>query len=740
MALDTDSIAAIVAGTHADPFAVLGPHADEGEGGRVALRVFRPDAESAEVLAADGSVLGEMRRRHEAGFFEHVFDSGDAPRYRLRLRSGAHAWEAEDPYRFPPVLGELDQYLLAEGRHWRSFERMGAHLDTVDGVAGVRFAVWAPNARRVSVVGAFNNWDGRVHPMRCRLGAGIWEIFIPGLAEGDAYKYEIVSPDGHLLPQKADPYAFAAEYRPKTASVVARLDKHDWRDQDWLARRAARNARTAPVSIYEVHLGSWKRGEGNRFLTWRELAADLVPYARDMGFTHIEVLPVHEHPFDGSWGYQPLGLYAPTARFGTPAEFQAFVDACHQADIGLIIDWVPGHFPNDAHGLYEFDGTHLYEHADPRQGYHPDWNTAIFNFGRNEISNFLVSNALYWLKHFHIDGLRVDAVASMLYLDYSRKDGEWVPNRFGGRENLEAIDFLRRMNELVYGSEEGQGGGAVTIAEESTAWPGVSRPAYVGGLGFGYKWNMGWMHDTLKYMGQDPIHRRWHHHEMTFGLLYAFSENFILPLSHDEVVHGKGSLLARMPGDTWQKFANLRAYFGFMWAHPGKKLLFMGGEFAQGREWNFDASLDWHLLDEAQGGPWHRGVQAAVRDLNALYKATPALHELDCEAEGFRWIKGNASEESVFVFSRHGTTPGSVAVAVCNFTPVVREGYRIGLPEGGAWREAINTDGAVYGGSNVGNGGGITAEDLPWDGCPFSAAITVPPLATVVFVRGPAGG
>ncbi|ACI99144.1 1,4-alpha-glucan branching protein GlgB [Rhodospirillum centenum] len=729
-----DVIAAVTAGTHADPFAVLGLHPHPGGKGGLVLRVFRPDADAVTVLTPDGEELGVMPRRHESGFFEMRFARQERFAYRLRIDRGGTCREIDDPYRFPPILGEMDQYLLAEGRHWRAWEALGAHPTTVEGVAGVRFAVWAPNAERVSVVGDFNDWDGRINPMRLRLGAGIWEIFIPGLEEGAVYKYEIIGPGGELLPLKADPFGFQGEMRPNTASVVARIDRHTWHDQEWMATRAARHDRSAPVSIYEVHLGSWMRWEDGGFLSYGELARRLVPYVRDMGFTHIEVMPVHEHPFDGSWGYQPLGLYAPTSRFGTPSDFQSFVDACHQEGLGLLIDWVPGHFPNDAHGLYRFDGTHLFEHSDPRQGYHPDWNTAIYNFGRTEVANFLTANALYWLKAYHVDGLRVDAVASMLYLDYSRQAGQWVPNRFGGRENLEAIDFLRRMNELVYGSDEGQGGSAVTVAEESTAWPGVSRPTYVGGLGFGYKWNMGWMHDTLRYMKRDPIHRRFHHDDLTFGLLYAFSENFILPLSHDEVVHGKGSLLARMPGDTWQQFANLRAYYGFMWTHPGKKLLFMGGEFAQGREWNHDAGLDWHLLDVH----WHRGVRDLVRDLNWLYRETPALHELDCESDGFRWIRGQSADDSLLAYARFGRQPGSAAAVVCNFTPVPRPRYRIGLPAGGVWREALNTDSALYGGTNIGNGGRIEAESVPWDGQPFSAEVEVPPLATVIFVKPPA--
>jgi len=733
MALNSDDVAAIVAGRHGDPFAVLGPHlvprtGRAGTSGVLAVRAFHPHAEWVEMVALDGAPPSMLERRHEAGFFEAILDRPDMVPYRLRFGRGPHVWETEDPYRFPTSLGEMDLYLLGEGRHWRSYQVLGAHPITLENVEGVRFAVWAPNARRVSVVGDFNGWDGRIHPMRHHPGCGVWELFIPGLAEGAIYKYEILGPQGDLLPLKADPHGFGSEIRPLTASVVTRLDRHIWRDGAWMESRAGRNSRSAPISIYEVHLGSWRRGDGNRFLTYRELADQLVSYVREMGFTHIEVLPVHEHPFDGSWGYQPVGLFAPTRRFGTAEDFQYFVDACHQAGLGLLIDWVPGHFPNDAHGPYRFDGTHLYEHADPRQGYHPDWNTAIYNFGRAEVANFLTANALYWLRHFHVDGLRVDAVASMLYLDYSRKEGEWIPNRFGGRENLEAIDLLRRMNELAYGAEEGQAGAAMTIAEESTAWPGVSHPTYSGGLGFGFKWNMGWMHDTLRYMQRDPIHRRHHHNDLTFGLLYAFSENFILPLSHDEVVHGKGSLLNKMPGDDWQKFANLRAYYGFMWTHPGKKLLFMGGEFAQQREWNHDAPLDWHLLEAER----HRGVQTLVRDLNRLYRDSPALHRLDCEAHGFSWIKSDAADESILVYARHGDEPGTVAVVVCNFTPLVRTGYRIGLPADGTWRERLNTDAECYGGSGVGNGD-IVAEDIPWDGRPFSAAIHVPPLATLVL-------
>jgi 1,4-alpha-glucan branching enzyme len=592
------------------------------------------------------------------------------------------------------------------------------------GVPGVAFAVWAPNASRVSVVGDFNFWDGRRHPMRLRRECGVWEIFLPGLSAGVRYKFELVSREGELLPQKADPYALQSELRPATASIVARLPEALPRSE---ARQKA-NALDAPISIYEVHLGSWRRKpeDGNRWLSWDELASTLVPYTREMGFTHLELMPVSEHPFDGSWGYQPIGLYAPTSRFGDPAGFRRFVERCHAEGIGLILDWVPAHFPTDAHGLARFDGTHLYEYADPREGFHQDWNTLIYNLGRTEVMNFLVGNALYWLERYGVDGLRVDAVASMLYRDYSRKAGEWVPNVHGGRENLEAIAFLKRMNEVV-GSERPQ---AVTLAEESTAFPAVSRPTYLGGLGFHYKWNMGWMHDTLQYMARDPIHRPYHHGEMSFGLVYAFTENFVLPISHDEVVHGKGSMLAKMPGDAWQKFANLRAYYGFMWAHPGKKLLFMGCEFAQGAEWNHDQSLDWHQLQI----PEHAGVQRLLQDLNRLYKATPALYQRDFTADGFEWIDHDDAQRSVIAFMRRGEQPSSLIVVVCNFTPVVQQGYRLGVPHAGIYRERINTDSAHYGGSNVGAPfGEITAQPVPAHGRPHSIELALPPLATVFF-------
>jgi 1,4-alpha-glucan branching enzyme len=644
---------------------------------------------------------------------------------QVRWADGTQAL-LDDPYRFPPLLGEMDVWLMAEGTHLRPYEVLGATPRTLLGVPGTGFAVWAPNAARVSVVGQFNQWDGRSHPMRLRSECGIWEIFIPGVAAGVAYKYELRTHAGQVLPLKADPCALSAELRPATASIVAPLPPLVPPSAD----RQRANALDAPISIYEVHLGSWRRKpeEGNRWLNWDELADQLVPYASAQGFTHLELLPISEHPFDGSWGYQPIGLYAPTARFGEPAGFRRFVQRCHAQGLGLIIDWVPAHFPNDAHGLGEFDGTALYEHADPREGFHHDWNTLIYNFGRTEVRNFLVGNALYWLERYGVDGLRVDAVASMLYRDYSRKAGEWVPNLHGGRENLEAIAFLKRVNEVV-GVERPQ---AVTLAEESTAFPAVSRPTYLGGLGFHYKWNMGWMHDSLQYMARDPVHRCHHHGEITFSMVYAFNENFVLPLSHDEVVHGKGSLLAKMPGDRWQQFANLRAYFGFMFAHPGKKLLFMGCEFAQVREWNHDQSLDWHLLDD----PAHAGVQRLVRDLNHLLRETPALHQRDFTPDGFEWIEHGDAERSVLAFLRRGHDADHIIVAVCNFTPTVQPSYRIGVPEPGIYRERINTDSAHYGGSNVGTPyGEVTTEAIAWHGRPQSIGLTLPPLATVLFER-----
>lgn len=723
-ALPREDVRAIVAGDHHDPFAVLGLH-EAGTG--FVLRAFIPGADSIEVVSTGSDRKPAILEQLDpAGFF-----GGEIPgrkkrfAYRLRVRSGASEWLEDDPYRFGPVLGELDEYLLAEGSDLRTYDKLGAHPIEHEGAAGTHFAVWAPDVRRVSVVGDFNHWDGRRHPMRRRGASGVWEIFIPGVADGACYKYEIRDRGGKLLPLKADPFGFGAELRPNTGSVVRDLRQFDWRDADWMATRKDASRLDRPVSIYEVHLGSWRRGDDGGFQTYRELADQLVPYVTDMGFTHIELMPVSEFPFDGSWGYQPVGLYAPTSRFGTPADFKAFVEAFHKAGIGVILDWVPGHFPTDEHGLGLFNGTHLYEHADPRQGFHQDWSTLIFNYGRREVANYLLNNALFWLERYHVDGLRVDAVASMLYLDYSREPGEWIPNEHGGNENLEAVALLRRMNELAYGSNQG----IVTVAEESTAWPGVSRPTYAGGLGFGYKWNMGWMNDTLEYMKREPVHRQHHHHEMTFGIHYGFSENFILPLSHDEVVHGKGSLLSKMPGDDWRKFANLRTYLTYMWTHPGKKLLFMGGEFAQVREWNHDAGLDWHLLEDDR----HRGVQSLLRDLNRLYRELPALHQRDCRADGFEWLEADAAGDSALAFLRHGE-PGTAPVAVvCNFTPIQRENYRIGLPQAGRWIERLNSNADDYAGTGVGNLGAVESTPVPWRDLPHSISITLPPLAALIF-------
>ncbi len=736
--LQDSEITALRQAAHPDPFAVLGVHADDA--GRLWLRAMLPGAAQVAVLdASNGELIGTLAKRHDDGFFEGLLNRAERPNYRLQVRwSEGHSMILDDPYRFPPVLGELDVWLLGEGSHLRPFEVLGAAQRVMLGVAGTSFAVWAPNASQVSVVGDFNLWDARRHPMRLRRECGVWEIFLPGVGAGARYKYQIRARDGHVLPQKADPYALQSELRPATASVVARMPSAVPKS----AARQRANALDAPVSIYEVHLGSWRRqhdhrsGPEGRLMNWDELASSLVPYAREMGFTHLELLPISEHPFDGSWGYQPIGLYAPTARFGTPADeaagrgsaagFRRFVDRCHAEGLGLLLDWVPAHFPSDAHGLAEFDGTHLYEYADPREGFHQDWNTLIYNFGRTEVGNFLVANALYWLERYGVDGLRVDAVASMLYRDYSRNAGEWIPNQHGGRENLEAIAFLRRMNEVV-GRERPQ---AVTLAEESTAFPAVSRPTNSGGLGFHYKWNLGWMHDTLQYMRRDPVHRKYHQGEMSFGLIYAFNENFVLPLSHDEVVHGKGSLLAKMPGDRWQKFANLRAYYGFMWGHPGKKLLFMGGEFAQAAEWNHDQSLDWHLLDD----PMHAGMRQLVRDLNAFYRATPALYERDFTPDGFEWICHDDAEHSLLSFIRRGADADALILVVCNFAPIPQRAYRLGVPRPGTYRECLNTDSMYYGGSNVGTPlGATTAQDLPLHGRLHSIVIDLPPLATVMF-------
>ncbi len=725
-----DAILALVRGDWGDPFAILGRH-DDGPRGEATYRLFLPDARAVDLIdAATGAVVAALDLLHPTGFWACLLPGERAVRhYRFRAQMPAGPFEFEDTYRFPPILGQLDVHLLIEGQHLRNYERLGAHPVTIEGVAGTAFAVWAPNATRVSVVGEFCNWDGRRLPMRLRHECGVWELFVPGIGRGALYKFELKGPHGDLQPLKSDPYAFQAEHPPRTAAIVHGLEAFDWSDHHWMDARRAGDRRAQPVSIYEVHLGSWRRvpEQGARPLTYRELGEQLVPYAKQMGFTHLELLPVSEHPFDGSWGYQPIGLYAPTSRHGTPADFAAFIDTCHREGVGLLIDWVPGHFPTDVHGLGNFDGTHLYEHADPRQGFHRDWNTLIYNYGRREVRNFLLGNALFWLDRYHVDGLRVDAVASMLYLDYSRRAGEWIKNIHGGNENLDAIAFLKRLNELAYGLQSG----VLTAAEESTSWPGVSSPTYLGGLGFGFKWNMGWMHDTLEYMALEPVHRRWHHNQLTFGLLYAFTENFILPLSHDEVVHGKRSLIGRMPGDRWQRFANLRAYYGFMFGYPGKKLLFMGGELAQEREWNHDRSLDWHLLDDQA----HLGIQHLVRDLNHAYRDIPALHELDCEAGGFEWAVVNDADQSVLAFLRKPKAGGRMALVVCNFTPVPRVGYRIGVPANGFWRERINTDSRIYGGSDMGNAGGVATDDTPSHGRPQSLRLTLPPLATLIFER-----
>jgi 1,4-alpha-glucan branching enzyme len=720
--LSDHDVALICQGRHADPFAVLGAHARAD--GSAWLAAFLPGASLVNAVAAHtGEVLTALQQRDPAGLFEGPLAQPGPYMLQVRWSDGQSAL-LHDPYAFGHVLGEMDAWLLGEGSHLRPFEILGSQPREQQGIAGCSFAVWAPNAARVSVVGDFNHWDGRRHPMRLRRECGVWEIFLPGVGEGARYKFELLSRDGHLLPQKVDPYARQAELRPATASVVARLGPALPASHE----RQRANALDAPMSIYEVHLGSWRRcvEQGDRWLNWDELADQLVSYAKDMGFTHLELMPVSEYPFDGSWGYQTLGLFAPTARFGEPAGFRRFVARAHAAGLGVLLDWVPAHFPTDEHGLANFDGTPLYEYADPREGFHNDWNTLIYNFGRTEVRNFLVGSALYWLERYDVDGLRVDAVASMLYRDYSRKPGEWVPNEYGGRENLEAISFLKRTNEVV-GIERPQ---AVTSAEESTAFPAVSRPTYAGGLGFHYKWNMGWMNDTLAYMARDPAHRRFHHGELSFGLMYAFNENFVLPLSHDEVVHGKGSLLDKMPGDRWQKFANLRAYFGFMFGHPGKKLLFMGCEFAQAREWSHERSLDWHLLDD----PLHAGMQRLVRDLNHLMRGSRSLHQRDFTRDGFEWISHSDAQHSVLSFVRSDLGAHSMMLVVCNFTPVVRHGWRVGVPRVGAWRERLNTDSTYYGGSNVGTPWGVAqSEHRACDGRSESIVIELPPLATVMF-------
>ncbi len=717
----TRALAELLQGRLPDPFAVLGPH-ETGEGRLV--RAFLPGALAVEILTRSGSkTLGSLE---DIGGGLFVGGVKSAEPYRLRIQWPGAMQETEDPYAFGPALGELDLHLFSQGRHLELAGRFGAHPRQIDGVDGVLFSVWAPNARRVSVVGDFNSWDGRRHPMRLHHGAGVWELFVPRLEPGERYKFEIVAANGEVLPLKADPLARATEKPPASASIVAAEPDFAWRDGDWMSSRARRQAPDAPISIYEVHAASWMRpgGDLEGVLDWDGLTERLPTYAAELGFTHIELMPIAEHPFGGSWGYQPLGLFAPSARFGPPEGFARFVEACHRLELGVIVDWVPAHFPSDAFGLARFDGSALYEHADPREGLHKDWNTLIYNLGRNEVRGFLMASALHWIETYHVDGLRVDAVASMLYRDYSRNAGEWIPNRFGGRENLEAVDFFRDLNTTL----AERGGGAIMIAEESTAWPGVTAPVADGGLGFSYKWNMGWMHDTLSYVGRDPIHRAHHHQEMTFGLVYAYSERFVLPLSHDEVVYGKGSLYGRMPGDRWRKFAGLRAYLGFMWTQPGKKLLFMGGEIAQACEWSHDGEVDWRLLAE----PENAGMQHLVRDLNRLYRREPALHETDADPAGFEWVVGDDLTNSVYAYLRRSRAGETLLVAV-NMTPIERRGYRIGAPQAGRWTEILNTDAAAYSGGDRGNAGGVEARADPAFGGGVGIELTLPALSTLVF-------
>ncbi len=704
---------------HHDPFAFLGLHQ---EGKKYVFRTFLPGA--SKVSLNIGSKWIELERTHHHGMYEwHGTDAPDAP-CQIKVEFGQHTVETYDTYSFLPVLSEVDLHLFGEGQLNQAYTSFGARIMKHQGVQGTRFTVWAPNAERVSVVGNFNQWDGRINPMRIRGSSGIWELFIPDLGEGELYKFEIRNRHTGAIMIKTDPYAQAYELRPGNAAKVIAAGQHKWEDAQWLSQRASHDWLHSPFSCYEVHLGSWKRDAQGEFLSYRELASQLVPYLVDMGYTHVELLPITEHPLNESWGYQTTGYFAATNRFGSPDDLRHFIDTCHQANIGVILDWVPGHFPKDDWALARFDGTALYEHEDPRLGEHQDWGTYIFNYGRNEVRNFLVSNAYFWLKEFHIDGLRVDAVASMLYLDYSRKEGEWIPNKYGGRENLEVIDFIKQLNTLVHQDFPG----ALTIAEESTAWPAVSRPVYLGGLGFSMKWNMGWMNDTLSYMQNDPVHRRYHHDKLTFGQLYAYSENFVLPFSHDEVVHGKKSLLDKMPGDAWQKFANLRLLLTFQMTHPGKKLNFMGNEFGQGREWNVNQSLDWHLLESE----WHQGVQRANQDLNKIYLSSPALYDLDFESSGFQWIDCHDFEQSIVSYIRRARN-GSFLVVVLNFTPVLRTGYRVGVPKGGFYRELFNSDAACYGGSNQGNGSGLNSEDVAWMNQPHSLQMTIPPLAGIIL-------
>jgi len=719
MATLKQSFDSIAQGVYPDPFKVLGPHCARKNW---VVRCWQPQASSVELVTVNDEPLANMKRIHVDGLFEARLPLPIVD-YRLRLFENDHSRLIDDPFRFPSPLGELDRHLMREGSHLELAGKLGANIIEINQVRGVHFAVWAPNAARVSVVGPFNGWDGRRHPMRLHPNNGIWDLFMPNLGLGELYKFELLDAEGRLLPLKADPFARRMEPPPGNASIV-HFDDYHWQDGSWISERSGKTALDRPMAIYEVHLGSWRRQtDENRSLSYRELAVELVSYIREMGYTHIELLPVTEHPFDGSWGYQPIGLFAPTCRFGNPEDFKYFVDACHQQEIGVIMDWVPAHFPRDEFGLGLFDGSHLYEYADPRQGAHQDWGTLIFNYGSAEVVNYLITSALFWIEEYHIDALRVDAVSSMLYLDYSREPGEWLPNKFGGNENLEAVEFLHRMNAQVHAR------GGVTIAEESTAWPQVSHPVYAGGLGFSYKWNMGWMNDSLAFFKEDPIHRSYHHDKLTFGLLYAFNENFILPLSHDEVVHGKGSMIERMPGNSWQSFANLRLYYTFMYGHPGKKLLFMGGEFAQQREWSHSTSLDWHLLDL----PMHAGIQQLVKDLNRLYQATPALYEIDFDSGGFEWIDCNDNRQGVISFLRRGKNPAVFVVVVCNMTPVMRSDYCIGVPAPGQYLERLNSDASTYGGSGVGNLGTVVSEQVGIHGREHSISLNLPPLAALIL-------
>ncbi|MDP6042756.1 MAG: 1,4-alpha-glucan branching protein GlgB [Candidatus Latescibacteria bacterium] len=728
MTASPQDIERIAGGDHHDPFAILGMHVvstPQGQG--LTVRAFLPDAESVDIVTQKNETFS-LSKYHDTGFFELTLTNHQTPfpyHFAVTYPNDVKA-DVIDPYAFPPVLSDFDLHLHAEGNHHHIYDKLGAHPIEFQNHTGVSFAVWAPNARRVSVVGDFNHWNGCQHPMRNRGNTGIWEIFIPNLSPGTVYKFEIKAQNGDVF-TKSDPYGFQMEHRPRTASIVHQSTEEIWTDQDWLETRRERDHHTSPMAIYEIHLGSWRRNshEDNRPLTYRECAHELVDYVLEMGYTHIELLPVMEHPLDESWGYQVTGYFAPTSRFGTPEDFKYFVNHCHNNGIGVILDWVPAHFPTDAHGLAQFDGSAVYEHADPRQGAHPDWGTLIFNYARNEVRNFLIANALFWIEKYHIDGLRVDAVASMLYLDYSRNEGEWVPNRYGGRENLAAIEFMHQLNEVVHARFPGM----LMIAEESTSWPGVSRPVYLGGLGFGFKWNMGWMNDTLSYIEKEPVHRKFHHDNLTFGLVYAFHENFILVLSHDEVVHGKGSLIDKMPGDRWQKFANLRLFYAFQYAHPGKKLLFMGGEFGQWREWDSQSSIHWHLLEEND----HTGLQRLVKDLNTLYRNEPAFYDQDFDQAGFEWIELHDAQNSVISFLRRSHTNDAPLVFACNFTPVPRKDYRIGVPYSGTYREILNTDAKLYGGSNTGNQGAVNTEPTKSHDHPHSLQITLPPLAAVIF-------